>query len=130
LRNVRIGDVNILLEILESIGVKTDRPRDHEITIRAEAVRSTNLPVDLCRKIRASILLSAPLLIRCGHAEIPLPGGDRIGRRRIDTHLLGFEALGAKYELTDDVYKIWCGGRLKGRTFYWTRPASPRPKTW
>nr|HQH74525.1 UDP-N-acetylglucosamine 1-carboxyvinyltransferase [bacterium] len=64
--------------------------------------------------IRASILLSAPLLIRCGHAEIPLPGGDRIGRRRIDTHLLGFEALGAKYELTDDVYRLWCDGRLKG----------------
>ncbi|HOJ60258.1 MAG TPA: UDP-N-acetylglucosamine 1-carboxyvinyltransferase [bacterium] len=109
-----IGDVNNLLTILESIGAATRRPGAHEITIRAETVRSTGLPVELCQKIRASVLLSAPLLVRCGHAEIPLPGGDRIGRRRIDTHLFGFEALGAKYELADDVYRLWCDGRLKG----------------
>lgn len=60
------------------------------------------------------MLLLAPLLVRCGRAEIPFPGGDRIGRRRIDTHLLGLQKLGAEFELTEDSYRVWRDKRLRG----------------
>lgn len=109
-----IGDVQSILTLLEMSGASVKQSDNHEVTIHAKHLDSCELPVSLCQKIRASILLLAPLLIRCGKAEIPFPGGDRIGRRRIDTHLMGFQELGAKFELTDSSYKVWRDGPLKG----------------
>lgn len=109
-----IGDVTSLLALVEACGAAIIRSDSRTVVIQAKEIHSSELPAKLCKKIRASILLLAPLLVRCGQAEIPFPGGDRIGRRRIDTHLLGLKALGADYELTEDSYRVWRDGRLKG----------------
>ncbi len=109
-----IGDVGTMLTLMESCGARIERLNSHEIQIAANGLDPKNLPSDLCKKIRASILLLAPLLCRCGRAEIPFPGGDRIGRRRIDTHLLGLQALGARFTLTDRSYVVECSGPLTG----------------
>ncbi len=109
-----IGDVSSLLALLDACGVSISRPNSHQVSIQAGSLQSPRLPAALCKKIRASILLLAPLLARYGEAELPFPGGDRIGRRRIDTHLLGFKELGAEYELTENTYRVWCKGRLRG----------------
>lgn len=109
-----IGDVETMLSLLEYCGVTTQRASLHDVTLRAETIARTDLPKSLCRKIRASVVLLAPLLARCGRVRLPFPGGDRIGRRRVDTHLLGFQALGANCVVSDGYYHLWCSRRLKG----------------
>ncbi|MBN2327986.1 MAG: UDP-N-acetylglucosamine 1-carboxyvinyltransferase [Candidatus Omnitrophica bacterium] len=109
-----IGDVSSLTALLEACGASVSRSNSHQASIQAKQIHSPALPPSLCKKIRASVLLLAPLLVRCGRAEIPFPGGDRIGRRRIDTHLLGLKELGAEFELTEDAYKVWRHKRLQG----------------
>ncbi|NUQ37783.1 MAG: UDP-N-acetylglucosamine 1-carboxyvinyltransferase [Caldilineales bacterium] len=100
LRNVpRIGDVGTMLELLQGLGVRVLRNGGSDITLQAERVHTQQLAPELCREIRASILLAGPMLGRVGQVTLPPPGGDVIGRRRIDTHLLAFEALGAQVEV-------------------------------
>src|SRR4029079_15124067 len=70
----------------------------------AHTFEPASLCPKLCRRIRASILLAAPLLARCGHIELPPPGGDVIGRRRVDTHFLALERLGASFEVDDSFH--------------------------
>ena len=92
-----IKDVKTMLELLESLGAEIDLdPDSHTVEICAKRIRGTRLSRELCRKVRSSILFAGPLLARCGSATLPPPGGDVIGRRRVDTHLDGFKALGAK----------------------------------
>ncbi|MEW6237814.1 MAG: UDP-N-acetylglucosamine 1-carboxyvinyltransferase [Candidatus Omnitrophota bacterium] len=109
-----IGDVETMLSLLEICGAKIQREGAHEATLRTESVQRTELPMELCRKIRASIVLLAPLLSRCGRVRLPFPGGDRIGRRRIDTHFQGLQALGAECQAADGYYHVWRPKRLKG----------------
>src|SRR5215213_6843396 len=98
LNNVpRIRDVETLVELIASAGVEVDWIERNTLRIHAQTVRSTKLDPNLCRKIRASILLAGPLLARCGHIELPPPGGDVIGRRRVDTHFLALQQLGATF---------------------------------
>ena len=102
LENVpRIRDVETLVELIASTGVDLEWTERNTLRIHAKTVHSANLDPKLCRKIRASILLAGPLLARCGHIELPPPGGDVIGRRRVDTHFLALERLGAHFELND-----------------------------
>jgi UDP-N-acetylglucosamine 1-carboxyvinyltransferase len=102
LENVpRIRDVETLVELVKSIGVEVQWAERNRLHIHAKEIRATELDPVLCRKIRASILLAAPLLARCGEIELPPPGGDVIGRRRVDTHFLALERLGAAFELED-----------------------------
>ena len=106
LRNVpRIRDVETLVELVRSVGVEASWAAPNEnpntLHIHAKEVRAASLDPILCGRIRASILLAAPLLARCGEVALPPPGGDVIGRRRVDTHFLAFEQLGASYELGD-----------------------------
>ncbi|HEX7937562.1 MAG TPA: UDP-N-acetylglucosamine 1-carboxyvinyltransferase [Gemmatimonadaceae bacterium] len=99
----RIRDVEDLVSLATSLGVSA-RFRDDDrnaLDIHAKAVKAGNLDPELCRRIRASILLVAPVLARCGDIKLPPPGGDVIGRRRLDTHFLALEALGAKVEFGD-----------------------------
>ena len=91
----RIRDVEIMLDLLVDIGVRATWAGQNDLTLRAEFVTKTALDRELCERIRASILLAGPLLARCGDVDIPPPGGDVIGRRRLDTHLLAFQGLGA-----------------------------------
>lgn len=98
LRNIPlIEDVHTMLEILEDLGVKVDLS-GHSVTLCAKTLKKNKLRDDLCRKVRSSILFAGPLAARTGRAIIFPPGGDVIGRRRIDTHLVGLEALGVKVQ--------------------------------
>ncbi len=98
-RNVpRIRDVNTLLEIMESLGASVTWTGPNTVVVNAANIEAGDLDPELSERIRASILLAGPLLARFGSLSLPPPGGDVIGRRRLDTHLLAFRALGAEVE--------------------------------
>ena len=100
LRNLpRIRDVEVLLELLAQIGVGITEHGPNEVTVHAREIATTDLDPQLCARIRASILLAGPLVSRCGRVRFAPPGGDSIGRRRIDTHFLALGALGAETTL-------------------------------
>src|SRR5258705_540082 len=84
----RIRDVTTLIELVRALGVSVDWSEEHSVTIDASGLRESRPDSDLAAEIRASFLLAAPLLARTGLAVLPRPGGDKIGRRRLDTHLL------------------------------------------
>jgi UDP-N-acetylglucosamine 1-carboxyvinyltransferase len=103
LENVpRIRDVLTLLEILESLGATCEWESGNTVTVDASGVGVGRVDRDMAARIRASLLLAGPLLARFGDVELPPPGGDVIGRRRMDTHFLAFEALGATVALNGD----------------------------
>ncbi len=114
-----IRDVNNLIQLLKDIGVKVARNQEGTFTFQADELNLAYLQSDefvqKCAALRGSVLMIGPLLARMGKAIITKPGGDKIGRRRLDTHFLGFKALGARFRhITDrNVYEI--GARqLKG----------------
>ena len=89
-----ILDVETMLELVEHLGATVEQGNG-EVVIHASETPGHELDEELCRRIRASVLLAGPLLARCGQAVVPPPGGDVIGRRRLDTHVHAFEKLGA-----------------------------------
>jgi len=91
-----ILDVKAMRSLLESLGVNITTVDEHTWRVQASEVRPADLDPDLCRKIRASILLAGPMTARSGEFHLPPPGGDVIGRRRVDTHLLALRKLGAQ----------------------------------
>ncbi len=95
----RIRDVETLLELVRSLGADVRWDDEHVVTVDASRVHSAQVERELAERIRASLLLAGPLLARFGRASLPPPGGDVIGRRRMDTHFLAFEALGADVTL-------------------------------
>jgi UDP-N-acetylglucosamine 1-carboxyvinyltransferase len=97
----RIRDTETMVELLRSVGAAADWSGRNELNIHARELRPDTLDPLLCARIRASILLAGPLLARCGHVVLPPPGGDVIGRRRVDTHFLAFEQLGASVSSHD-----------------------------
>lgn len=109
-----IGDAKAMRRLLESLGVKVELLSPDSWKIQASQVRRANLDPELCRRIRASVLLAGPMLGRAGGIDIPPPGGDVIGRRRVDTHLLAFRTLGAQTEYSGRQYHITSPGRLQG----------------
>ena len=99
LHNVpRILDVQTMLDLLADLGVEVEWIGENDLRVQAANVTKTELDEELCSKIRASVLLAGPLLARFGSAIVPPPGGDVIGRRRVDTHLHAFQKLGAEIE--------------------------------
>ena len=89
LHNVpRIRDVSDMRHLLESLGAQVDDLGDNSWRIAARTLRPADLDPDLCRRIRASILLAGPMTARAGELRLSPPGGDVIGRRRLDTHIL------------------------------------------
>ena len=97
----RIRDVETLVELIASMGADVSWTARNTLADPRQDDPSDEARSRLCRKIRASILLAGPLLARCGEIELPPPGGDVIGRRRVDTHFLALERLGASFELND-----------------------------
>jgi len=95
----RIRDTETLVELIRSTGVEAAWDGLNNLDIHAEQVRSVDLDPELCARIRASILLAGPMLARCGSITLPPPGGDVIGRRRVDTHFLALQQLGATIEV-------------------------------
>lgn len=114
-----ILDVNNLILLLKDIGVKVERPAQGEYVLRADDINLNYLESDdfvrKCASLRGSVLMIGPLLARFGKAVITTPGGDKIGRRRLDTHFLGFKYLGAEFHhiAGRDVYEIGAK-RLRG----------------
>ena len=120
-----IRDVNNLIQLLRDIGVKVskkesgNRSQENTYTFQADALNLDYLQSDefvhKCAELRGSVLMIGPLLARMGKAVIAKPGGDKIGRRRLDTHFLGFEKLGAEFNRIEgrDVYEI-SARQLKG----------------
>jgi len=114
-----ILDVNNLIKLLKDIGVKITRHNEHDYTFLSSGLDLDYLRSDdfvhKCSTLRGSVLMIGPLLGRFGKATIAEPGGDKIGRRRLDTHFLGFKKLGAKfvYEEERNVYHIEAN-KLKG----------------
>ena len=100
-----IIDVNLLIELLKEMSVKVNRIDSHTCSFQADAVDVDYLQSDDFHKksgrLRGSVMLAGPLLSRFKKAYLPKPGGDKIGRRKLDTHIIGFEKLGARYVYND-----------------------------
>ena len=113
-----IRDVNNLIQLLKDIGVKVTKD-GNSCTFQADNLNMAFLEsdefVEKCAQLRGSVMMIGPLLARMGKAVIAKPGGDKIGRRRLDTHFLGFQKLGAEFRQIEnrDVYEIFAK-RLKG----------------
>jgi UDP-N-acetylglucosamine 1-carboxyvinyltransferase len=103
-----IIDVRMLIALLEDLGVAVEKHSPNEYTFQAKEVNLEFLISDEYKKksgkLRGAVMLAGPLLARFKRAYIPQPGGDKIGRRRLDTHILGFEKLGARYAYNDVEY--------------------------
>lgn len=114
-----ISDVNNQIRLLEDVGVKVTRNAPGDFTFQADEVNMEYVQSDeflaRCTKLRGSVMLIGPMIARFGRAMVAKPGGDKIGRRRLDTHFLGIQKLGAKfdYDIRRGVYDIHAG-RLCG----------------
>jgi UDP-N-acetylglucosamine 1-carboxyvinyltransferase len=117
----RIRDTETLVELVRSVGASAEWQKPNTLVIHAKSIRAADLDPELCARIRASILLAGPLLARCGEVTLPPPGGDVIGRRRLDTHFLAFEQLGAKVAASDRL-ELRCP-RLKGADVFLDEPS-------
>ena len=106
----RIRDVEAMLAILRAIGVRADWRGPNEISLCAAGVHDVEVEAELAERIRASFLLAGPLLARFQRAVMPPPGGDVIGRRRLDPHLDAFRAMGATAECGRDIVLSAPGG--------------------
>jgi UDP-N-acetylglucosamine 1-carboxyvinyltransferase len=111
------NDRAVFLAILRDIGVLAEEPSPNTLKICAGSLNSTSLNKDLCRKVRGAFMFSGPLLARHGSATVPRPGGDKIGRRRVDTHIMALEALGAKV-YTNHIYELRAPNGLKGADIF------------
>jgi UDP-N-acetylglucosamine 1-carboxyvinyltransferase len=109
-----IGDVRNMRMLLESLGVTIESLDTHSWRVHAAEVRRGDLDPDICRRIRASILLAGPMLNRTGGIDLPPPGGDVIGRRRVDTHFLALGKLGADIRYSDREFTVNAPRRLHG----------------
>ena len=114
-----IIDVNKLIDLLRDLGVKVEKTAHEQFTFQADEVNIDYINSEKFKNkggaLRGSIMIVGPLLTRFGRGYIPKPGGDKIGRRRLDTHFIGFEKLGAKftYDAVNEFYQVEAN-RLKG----------------
>jgi UDP-N-acetylglucosamine 1-carboxyvinyltransferase len=117
LRNVpRIADVETMLELLNDVGADADWAGSNEVHVQAADVTKQELDEELCSRMRASFLLAGPLLARLGAVSAPPPGGDVIGRGRLDPHIHAFAELGAQIDIGRR-YEIH-GGALHGKHIF------------
>jgi UDP-N-acetylglucosamine 1-carboxyvinyltransferase len=106
LKNVPdIEDVEVMIRILKALGSNVQRVGKHTYSFKTQNIKNCAIPLEMAKQIRASILFAGPLLSRCGKVTLPPPGGDVIGRRRLDTHFLAFKELGARVEV-DGVFSL------------------------
>jgi UDP-N-acetylglucosamine 1-carboxyvinyltransferase len=118
----RIRDVEMMLELLRRLGVKAEWREDNTVALRADQVSTFEVDQECADRIRASFLLAGPLLARFGEADMPPPGGDVIGRRRLDPHLDAFRALGAKVRL-EGWYHLRASRGLRACDFFMDEPS-------
>ena len=122
-----IIDVNLLIELLGEMKVKIDRTGRHSCTFQADDVDVDYLSSpgfhQKSGKLRGSVMLAGPMLARFKKAYIPKPGGDKIGRRRLDTHIVGFEKLGASFQYNPDGFFYLAANELKGTNILLDEPS-------
>ncbi len=116
----RIRDVETLLALLQHVGASVQWLGTNTVEVDTSRTEPKALDPALCKEIRASILLAGPMLARFGRVTLPPPGGDVIGRRRVDTHFLALERLGADVSV-GDAYKL--EGKLKGADIFLDEPS-------
>ena len=112
----RIRDVETMVELLVQLGADADWTGPNEVRVQAADIATTDVDVELARRIRASFLLAGPLLARVGRASVPPPGGDVIGRRRLDPHIHALAELGTQIEINGG-YEMQTEG-LRGRRIF------------
>jgi len=117
----RIRDVEIMLALLERLGARVEWTGANTVDIDTARAEPRELDPALCARVRASILLAGPMLARFGRVSLPPPGGDVIGRRRVDTHFLALEQLGAEITVGDH-YRVE-GRKLVGRDIFLDEPS-------
>jgi UDP-N-acetylglucosamine 1-carboxyvinyltransferase len=123
-----ILDVNMLIELMEDMGVKVERPKPNTVILQADNV-NPDFFIDKnfkkkSGKLRGAVMLAGPMLARYQRAHIPQPGGDKIGRRRLDTHIRGFESLGVKFEYdADESLFMLEGGDMRGARILMEEPS-------
>ncbi|MFN8244210.1 MAG: UDP-N-acetylglucosamine 1-carboxyvinyltransferase [Ferruginibacter sp.] len=128
IRNIPdIIDVNLLIELLGEMKVKINRVSPDTCLFKADAVDVDYLNSDAFHKksgrLRGAVMLAGPMLARFKKAYIPKPGGDKIGRRRLDTHIIGFEKLGAAFTYHEDGFFYLTADELKGRFMQLDEPS-------
>ena len=117
LRNIpEIEDTGVMLKILQALGAEVEKTEEHVWRIKAEKIEHSDIPSELSKKLRASILFAGPLVARTGKVTTLPPGGDVIGRRRLDTHFLALEELGAR--ITVDSKIEFTANKLKGADIF------------
>ena len=123
-----ILDVNMLIELMSDMGVTVSRPQPHTIVLQADKV-NPDFFIDKnfkkkSGKLRGAVMIAGPMLARFGKAHIPQPGGDKIGRRRLDTHILGFEKLGVSFEYnTEESLFMLDGSHRRGAAILMDEPS-------
>ena len=118
-----IRDTEAMVDLLAGLGVRVERRAENTIVLQADNVATTDVDPALAEKIRASFLVAGPLLARFGEALLPPPGGDVIGRRRLDPHLDAFRALGAVVEHGRDIQLSAPDGGLVACDFFMDEPS-------
>jgi UDP-N-acetylglucosamine 1-carboxyvinyltransferase len=115
LHNVpHIQDLQVMRQVVTQLGASVDDLGPHSWRVHAPRLTSEGLDPELCRRIRGSILVAGPMLARHGQVDLALPGGDFLGRRRLDTHLAALEGLGATCRLEDSTFHMQADG-LRGQ---------------
>lgn len=118
---VNLQDIRTLAALLQDLGVQLALRDDATATFHARTIENPLAHYDLVRKMRASILVLGPLLARCGHAQVSLPGGCAIGSRPVDLHLMGLEAMGAEIVLEEGYVKAKAPNGLIGADIHFPK---------
>jgi UDP-N-acetylglucosamine 1-carboxyvinyltransferase len=111
-----IEDTRVMIEVLKSLGVSAEHVKKNTWRITCDNIQKTEIPPELSRKIRGSILFAGPLAARCGKAVMSPPGGDVIGRRRVDTHFLALQELGVRISANGQF--IFTANKLAGADIF------------
>ncbi|MBO7741621.1 MAG: UDP-N-acetylglucosamine 1-carboxyvinyltransferase [Victivallales bacterium] len=118
-----ILDVRNMLKVVESLGARAEFTGGR-LVLDASGLSRSTIPVELCHAVRTSLLFAGPLVYRCGEAAIAPPGGDVIGRRRLDTHFYGLNKLGiTAWQDEDNIYRFRRDGALKGADLFLDEPS-------
>jgi len=121
LRNIpAIEDVAVMFDVLRNLGGVIEQIDPHSWRIDTRHISNYEVPEALAKKVRASILFAGPLVARYGKAVLPPPGGDTIGRRRIDTHIVALQELGARITIENTL--TFLAPKLVGYRFFSMRP--------
>ena len=121
-----IADINNLIDLMKDMGVDVERTTPNEVSLQARDIDFSYFETEdfsnKATRLRGSVMILGPMLARFGKGFLPKPGGDKIGRRRLDTHIIGLQKLGATFENADNYQKVTASNGLKG-TYMLRRPS-------